>query len=160
MCSRQHSDSACGRGDDGDALQQLGFRQHAEADRGDLSGEGLGQENGGYLGDLQGGRNAVVRARIGETRHRAAIDADGHHLDAMARLEGFQRRCEGVAVRAVGAVEEEQHMILAQFQWNGSDPPTAVCSNTSSALALTGRPCSVGSSSGVAQATRCATSAK
>jgi hypothetical protein len=99
----------------GDALKQLGFREHAEADGGDLSGEGLSQKNGGYLADLQGGGNAVVRAGIGETRQRTAVHADGDDLDAVTGLEGCQRRCEGMAIRAVRAVEEEQHVILAQI---------------------------------------------
>jgi hypothetical protein len=50
-----------------------------------------------------------------EARHRAAVHAHGHHLDAVAGLEGLQRRREGVAVGAVAAEEEEQHVVAAQL---------------------------------------------
>jgi hypothetical protein len=39
--------------DDGDPFHQLRFRQHAEADGRDLSGEGLGEVDGRDLGDLE-----------------------------------------------------------------------------------------------------------
>ena len=99
---------------DGDPFQQLGFRQHAETDGGDLSGEGLDEVDGRDLAHLQRGGDAVVAARIREAGHRATVHADRHHLDAVARLKRFQRRREGVAVGAVAAEEEEQHMVAAQ----------------------------------------------
>jgi len=98
----------------GDALQQFGFRQHAKANGCDLPGVGLGQENRRYLSDLQGVGDAVVGSGICKARHGAAIHADGHHLDAVARLESRQRGGEGVAVRAVTAEEKEQDVVLAQ----------------------------------------------
>jgi hypothetical protein len=108
------SAGAWGCRDDGDPFHQLRFRQHAEADRRDLSGEGLGEVDGRDLGDLERGRNAVVAPRVREAGHRPAIDADRHHADAVACLERFQRRREGMAVGTVAAEEEEQHMVASQ----------------------------------------------
>ena len=79
-----------------------------------MPGVGLGQKHRWHLGDLQGVGDAVVGSGICKARHGAAIHADGHHLDAVARLESRQRGGEGVAVRAVTAEEKEQDVVLAQ----------------------------------------------
>ena len=52
--------------------------------------KGWARKDGGHLGDLQRWAMPLSVRASGEARHRAAIDADGDDLDAVARLEGRQ----------------------------------------------------------------------
>jgi hypothetical protein len=67
------------------------------------------------LGHAKRDGRAVVAARGRETRQGAAVEADGFDADAVAYLKRFQCRREGVAIGAVAAEEEQQHMVATQL---------------------------------------------
>ncbi len=105
-----------GRGGDHlQPFQQLGLRQHAIPERGDDVGAWRGQKERRHLGHIERGGNAIVDARPRKFRQRAAVQRDREHREPELLLEALEQRGELLAVRAIAAKEEEQHVRARQL---------------------------------------------